>query len=73
MVQDLLTKGEMSLVRDGRSDLVLEMRRAYQQTMASDLTRGVEETTGRHVAAFLGANHIEPDVAIESFVLAPNA
>ena len=71
VVQDLLTKGERSLIRDGKADLVLEMRRAYQLTMADDLTAGVAEVTGRQVIAFLSANHIEPDIAIESFVLAP--
>jgi hypothetical protein len=29
VVRDLLTKGERSLVRDGRADLVLDIRRAY--------------------------------------------
>jgi uncharacterized protein YbcI len=71
VVQDLLAKGERSLVRDGKADLVLDLRRAYQQTMRHELVAGVEEITGRRVIAFLSANHIDPDVAIESFVLAP--
>jgi uncharacterized protein YbcI len=71
VVQDLLTKGERSLVSDGKAELVLELRRAYQQTMAEALTAGVEELMGRRVVAFLSANHVDPDVAIESFVLAP--
>jgi uncharacterized protein YbcI len=72
VVQDLLTKGERSLIRDGRADLVLEMRRAYQLTMRDDFTAGVEEITGRRVIAFLSANHLDPDIAIESFMLAPS-
>ena len=71
VVQDLMTKGERSLIRDGRGDLVLETRRAYQDTMAHELSAGVEDITGRKVVAFLSANHLEPDVAIESFMLAP--
>jgi uncharacterized protein YbcI len=59
VVHDTLGKGEHTLVRDGRSALVLEMRRAYQ------------EITGRDVLAFLSANHVDPDVAVESFVLVP--
>ena len=31
----------------------------------------VEDITGRKVVAFLSANHLEPDIAIESFMLAP--
>jgi uncharacterized protein YbcI len=73
VVQDLLTKGERSLIRDGKADLVLETRRAYQLTMRDDLTAGIEEITGRQVIAFLSANHINPDIAIESFVLAPQS
>jgi uncharacterized protein YbcI len=71
VVQNLLTKGERSLVRDGQADLVLEMRRAYQFTMRDDFTAGIEEISGREVIAFLSANHIDPDIAIESFILAP--
>ena len=73
VVQDILTKGERSLVRDGKAALVLETRRAYQFTMRDDLTAGIEEITGREVIAFLSANHLDPDIAIESFVLAPRA
>jgi uncharacterized protein YbcI len=71
VVQDLLMKGERSLIRDGKQDLVLETRRAYQLTMREDYTAGIEEITGRQVIAFLSANHLDPDIAIESFVLAP--
>ena len=71
VVQDLMTKGEHSLIRDGRGDLVLETRRAYQSSMGGELSAGVEDITGRKVVAFLSANHLAPDVAIESFMLAP--
>lgn len=69
VLRDSLTTGEHSLVADGRSQLVLDMRNAYQTTMGGDLVTGVEEITGRKVLAFLSANHIDPDIAIESFVL----
>src|SRR5215212_10274064 len=71
VLQDTLTKGERSLVRDGEESLVLSTRKAYQSTMREDLTAAIEEITGRPVIAFLSDNHIEPDVAIEAFVLAP--
>jgi uncharacterized protein YbcI len=70
VVQDLLTTGERTLVRDGQPALVLDLRRAFQDSMAVALTAGVERITGRTVTAFLSANHIDPDVAVESFVLA---
>ncbi len=66
---DTLTKGERSLVDDGRSDLVMSSRAAYQQTMRGDLVELIERLTGRSVVAFLSDNHLDPDVAVESFIL----
>ncbi len=71
VLQDTLTKGERSLVRDGNIDLVLANRKAYQRTMGPDLIACVESLAERKVLAFLSDNHIEPDVAVESFVLVP--
>jgi uncharacterized protein YbcI len=71
VLRETLTKGERSLVTDGQANLVLDMRKAYQNTMRHDLIAAVEQHTGRKVIAFLSANHIDPDVAIESFVLEP--
>jgi uncharacterized protein YbcI len=73
VLRDTLTKGERSLVADGRGQLVLGMRKAYQLTMRDELVAGVEEVTGRKVIAFLSDNHIDPDIAVESFVLEPQA
>ena len=69
VLRDTLTKGERSLVADGRSELVLTMRKAYQSTMRDELVAAVEQQTGRTVIAFLSDNHIDPDIAIESFLL----
>jgi uncharacterized protein YbcI len=69
VLQDTLTKGERSLVRDGKEDLVLSTRLAYQMTMRNDLVSGLEQLTGRTVRAFLSANHMDPDVAVEIFLM----
>jgi uncharacterized protein YbcI len=71
VLQDTMTKGERSLVRDGKVDLVLDTRKAYQHTMREDLIMAVEQLTGRTVLAFLSDNHADPDIAVESFVLVP--
>ena len=71
VLQDTLTKGERSLVRNGETDLVLRTRKAHQKTMEAALVASVEEITGRTVLAFLSDNHVDPDYAVESFVLAP--
>ena len=71
VLQCTLTKGERSLVSDDLDELVLSMRKAFQSTMRHDLIGGIEEILGRKVTAFMSDNHIEPDVAVEVFLLAP--
>jgi uncharacterized protein YbcI len=70
VLQDTLTKGERSLVSDGLENLVLSTRKAFQSTMRQDLVDGIEQILGRHVIAFFSDNHIDPDMAVETFVLA---
>jgi uncharacterized protein YbcI len=71
LMRDTLTKAERNLVRDGKDDTVLSLRHAFQATMREDLVSAVEMLTERRVVAFMSDNHIDPDVAIEAFVLAP--
>ncbi len=73
LLEDTLTKGERSLAADGKTDLVLTTRFAFQETMRADLVAAVQDITGRDVAAFMSANHIDPDMAVEVFVLNPKA
>ena len=40
--------------------------------MREDAIASVEQLTGRKVTAFMSANHIEPDLAAELFVLEPD-
>ncbi len=70
VLQDTLTKGEHRLVSDDLDGLVLTMRKAFQGTMGQVLIDGVEEILGRKVTAFMSDNHIDPDIAVEVFVLA---
>jgi uncharacterized protein YbcI len=71
VLRDTLTRGEQSLLADDGAQLVLEVRKAYQMTMRSDLVAAVESVLGRKVIAFMSDNHIDPDIQIESFVLEP--
>jgi uncharacterized protein YbcI len=68
-LSDLLTKGERSLIAAGKQQAVLEMRRSFQDVMRDDLVAEVERITGRKVAAFMSANHLDPDHAIEAYIL----
>src|SRR4051794_28404552 len=69
LLEDTMTKAEHSLVAAGREEEVLSLRRAFQETMRGDLIDVVEEQTGRNVEAFMSANHTDPDLAAEIFVL----
>jgi uncharacterized protein YbcI len=71
VLQDSLTSGERYLAAADRVAQVLDMRRAYQDAMSTDCIASIEELTGRTVLAFMSANHIEPDLAAEVFVLKP--
>jgi len=72
LLQETLTKAERSLAENGKADLVLRMRHEFQRTMRDDLVAAVEMLMERKVIAFMSANHINPDMATEIFVLEPS-
>jgi uncharacterized protein YbcI len=69
ILEQTLTKGEQSLVSKGRSDKVIEIRHEFQNAMRDESSAKVAELTGRGVIAFLSANHIDPDIGAEIFLL----
>ena len=71
VLQDTLTRGERSLVDAGEARAVLELRRLWQGVMRTDCSREIEELTGRKVIGFMSDNHIDPDIAVEVFILEP--
>jgi len=66
-----LTKGERKLAENGDGATVLQMRHRFQEAMSEDLIALVETQTARKVVAFMSSNHIDPDMAVEVFVLEP--
>jgi uncharacterized protein YbcI len=73
VLQNSLTPGERYLADEHRTEQVLDMRRAYQDAISSDCIASIEDLTGRTVLAFMSANHIDPDLAAEVFILQPEA
>jgi uncharacterized protein YbcI len=69
LLHDTLTKGERALVSRGREDKVLELRSEFQSAMREEAMDVIGRLTGRKVTAFMSANHIDPDLAAEMFVL----
>ena len=69
LLEDTLTTAEHQLAVDGEEEFVLDIRRKFQKTMRDDLVAAVEGLGGRKVVAFMSDNTVEPDMALESFVL----
>ncbi len=71
VLQDTLTHGERTLSNAGQGKAVLDLRRRWQAVMQADVSREIEELTGRKVIGFMSDNHIDPDLAVEVFILEP--
>jgi uncharacterized protein YbcI len=69
VLQEAMTRAEQSLARNGNGDAVLSMRRLVQGAMGDELRVSVERLTGRRVVAFMSDNHLDPDMAVEVFIL----
>lgn len=67
----VLTRAEQTLVSYKESEAVLAMRRLSQRAMAEEMKAVVARLTGRDVLAFMSDNHIDPDMAVQVFILAP--
>ena len=71
VLQDSLTRGEQTLANAGEGQAVLDLRRRWQRVMQTDLSKEIEQLTGRKVIGFMSDNHLDPDLAVEVFVLEP--
>ena len=71
LLADTLTRGERKLVDNDDADEVLQLRHHYQRIMRPELVAIVERHLKRKVIAFMSQNHIDPDLAVEVFVLEP--
>jgi uncharacterized protein YbcI len=71
VLQDTLLKAERSLVAEGEREAIRHMRRRFQDSMCDELVAAVEQATHRQVRAFMSDNQLDPDYAVEFFVLEP--
>ena len=67
------TTVERTLIADGNSEAVEDIRRSFQQAMEQPFKDVVEGATKRSVLAYLSQIHTSPDLAAELFVLEPQA
>ena len=64
-------KVENTLKENGREDVVVALRHAFQTVMRPRFQSIVETATGRRVLAFMSGNESDPDMLGEVFVLEP--
>jgi uncharacterized protein YbcI len=65
------TRVERTLIETGQVESVYQMRRSFQQAMDEEFRRVVEDATGRKVIAYMSSINVDPDLAVELFVLEP--
>ena len=65
------TTVERTLIADGNSDAVHDIRRSFQMTMEKPFKDVVEGASDRRVLAYMSQIHTSPDIAVELFVLEP--
>lgn len=71
LLEDGRTPGEDAVWQAAGAELVLAGRRAVREHLEPELREIARRATGREVLAVLGATRVEPDLAAEVFVLAP--
>ncbi len=64
------TQAEKTLIEDGRSRAVMDLRAELQEVMNERFRKVIEEELHRDVVAFMSAGHHDPDYNAEVFVLA---
>jgi uncharacterized protein YbcI len=65
------TIAERTLIDNGESDAVHDIRRRFQDLMEQPCKDAVEEAIGRQVVAYMCQVHHNPDLAVEYFMLEP--
>ena len=70
-LEDIYTPVERTLIDAGRFPAVQETRSAFQDTMREKFSDAVEQVVGRKVVGFLSQVHVDPDLAVETFILEP--
>jgi uncharacterized protein YbcI len=65
------TRVERTLLDTGQVESVYQMRRSFQQAMEHEFRMVVQEATGRSVIAYMSSINVDPDLAVELFLLEP--
>jgi uncharacterized protein YbcI len=71
VLHDTMTKAERTLKDENLEDQVRDLRRIFQGTFRDEAIAVVERLTGAKVLAFLSDHAVDPDYAVEAFILEP--
>jgi len=71
VLHDTMTKAERTLKDENLEDHVRSLRRIFQGTFRDEAIAIVERLTERKVLAFLSDHAVNPDYAVEAFILEP--
>ncbi|MCW3050418.1 MAG: hypothetical protein JWO74_4702 [Solirubrobacterales bacterium] len=69
LMEGTLTAAERTLAVSGRTELVRRQRDELRRILRPDASRLVERVTGRQVLCMLGDTSVDPDHAVDVFVL----
>jgi uncharacterized protein YbcI len=72
LMEDTLTTADKSLLAHGKDSVVEHVRAEFQDAMEQEFVSAIERLTSRTVVAFMSGSHIDPDMAVEVFVLTPD-
>jgi uncharacterized protein YbcI len=70
---DIYTPVERTLIQAGEAEHVRRTRGLHQEALEREYKASVERIMGRPVTAFLSVVHVDPDVALEVFLLGERA
>jgi uncharacterized protein YbcI len=69
VLEEVMTQSERNLVAAGQREAVLRSKEAVQVAMRPYYRSMIERLTGCTMLAFMSANHLDPDIAAELFIL----
>ena len=72
-LENTFTPVERTLVEAGELDAVRDTRHAFQRAMEPRFVDTIQKITGRTVRVFLSQVSLDPDIAVEVFVLERDA
>lgn len=69
VLSDVYTAVERTLIEAGQAEHVRRTRTVHQEALEDEYKARVEAIVGRRVEAFLSVVNVDPDVAVEVFLL----